>query len=289
MRFGVSLEPSQPARALAVAREAERLGYDYVLMSSHVLASGGSALDPLVALSAVAGATSRIGVATSVLVLPYYDPVLLANQAASLDVLSGGRFTLAVGTGWNPDEFDALGVPVAQRGARTDEGLAVLRALWSGKPVDFDGTFTSFRHSRIGVPPVTPGGPPVWVGGHSDAALRRALRSADGWHGAGVDHQAMPELHRRFAALGEELGRDPATLDLTTVSFLSPKGFPTTGPLPGTGLGGESPGKERLVEEFSLLSQAGISAVSLWMPLTAEHTLDALAWLTEEVVSEVER
>lgn len=289
MRFGVSLEPSQPEQALAAARAAERLGYDYVLMSSHVLASGGSALDPLVLLSVVAGATSRIRVATSVLVLPYYDPVLLANQTASLDVLSGGRFTLAVGTGWNPDEFAALGVPLSQRGARTDEGLTVLRALWSTKPVDFDGRFTTLRQATIGVPPLTPGGPPVWVGGHSDAALRRALHSADGWHGAGLDHEAMPDIHRRLAALAERTDRDPAGLELTTVSFVAPPGYPQTGPLPGAALGGISPSKDRLVEEFSLLQQAGVSTVSLWMPLSPEDLPDALAWLAEEVVSEVDR
>jgi probable F420-dependent oxidoreductase len=289
MRFGVSLEPSQPAEALAVARDAERLGFDYVLMSTHVLASGGSAVDPLVLLSVVAGATTRIGLATSVLVLPYYDPVLLANQTASLDVLSGGRFTLAVGTGWNPDEFAALGVPLVQRGARTDEGLAILRALWSGAPVDLEGKFTTLKQSSIGVQPVTPGGPPVWIGGHSDAALRRALRTGDGWHGAGVDHTAMPEIHRRFAALGEEVGRDPSELDLTTVVFLTPPDFRPAGPLPGPALGGESPTADRLVEEFSLLQEAGVSTVSLWMPLSPEQTPDALAWLAEEVVSKVDR
>jgi probable F420-dependent oxidoreductase len=290
MRFGVSLEPSPPSQALAVARDAERLGFDYVSMASHVLASGGSAaLDPLVLLSVVAGATSRIRIASSVLVLPYYDPVVLANQTASLDLLSGGRFTLAVGTGWNPDEFTALGVPLAQRGARTDEGLAVLRALWSGDAVDFDGKFTAFKQARIGAPPLTPGGPRVWVGGHSDAALRRALRSADGWHGTGLDHAAMPEIHRRFAELGEELGRDPAELELTTVCFVLPPGFTEAGPVPGSALGGPNPSADRLVEEFSLLEQAGVSMVSLWMPLIAERASDALAWLTEEVVSKVER
>lgn len=289
MRFGVSLEPSKPADAVAVARSAEQLGYDYVMMSSHVLANnGGSALDPLVLLSFVAGATARIGVATSILVLPYYDPVVLANQTATLDVLSGGRFTLAVGTGWNPDEFAAVGVPVAERGSRTDEGLAVLRALWSGSAVDFAGKHTTFQQARIGVQPHTPGGPRVWVGGHSDAALRRALRTADGWHGAGVDYQAMQDIHHRLARLGDETGRDPATLELTTVAFVQPPGFPRTGPLPGPGLGGDAPTATRLVDELSLLQEAGINTVSLWMPLAPDHTPAALAWLADEVMSKMD-
>jgi alkanesulfonate monooxygenase SsuD/methylene tetrahydromethanopterin reductase-like flavin-dependent oxidoreductase (luciferase family) len=136
MRLGVSLEPPQwggedGELVLGLARKAELLGFQYLLMSSHVLDSqNGSAMDPLVMLSAVAATTSRIGVASSVLVRPYYHPVLLANRAATLDVLSGGRFALGVGTGWNPEEFAALGVPVGQRGARTDEALEVVKARW---------------------------------------------------------------------------------------------------------------------------------------------------------------
>ena len=99
----------------------------------------------------------------------------------------------------------------------------------------------------------------------------------------------MPEIHRRFAALGKEVGRDPSELELTTVTFLSPPDFRATGPLPGPALGGDSPSADRLVEEFSLLQEAGVSTVSLWMPLSPEQTADALAWLAEEVVSKVER
>jgi probable F420-dependent oxidoreductase len=270
---------------LRTARKAERLGFYYVLMSGHVLEnSNGSAMDPLVMLSAVAGATSRIGVATSVLVAPYYHPVVLANQVATLDVLSNGRFVFGVGTGWNRAEFEALGLPLSQRGARTDEYLQVMKALWSGSPVDHEGRFTSLRQAVGGVRPRTVGGPAVWVGGHSDAALRRALRFADGWHGGGIDHVAVAEVRARMAALGEEVGRDPATLKLTSVCFLAPPGFDQNRPAPGRLLGGPRPTAGSVLEEISLLAEAGISMCSLWMPLTGPQLADALDWIAEEIM-----
>lgn len=289
MQLGVSLEPLGPGAdgklALPTALKAEELGFDRVLMSGHVLASrNGSAMDPMVVLSAVSGATTRIGIATSVLVLPYYDPVILANQAASLDAISGGRFVLAVGTGWNPEEFDALGVPPGERGARTDEHLEAMKTLWDQDPGDFEGRFTSFRRASLGVKPRTPGGPPVWVGGHSDAALRRALRFADGWHGAGVAHGDVAGIRERLAVLGEEVGRDPATLKLSTVCFLVPPGFEGGGDLPGRPLGGANPTAGSVLADLGMLEEAGISMCSLWMPVAAPRMADVLAWVAEEIL-----
>ncbi|MFD9004750.1 TIGR03619 family F420-dependent LLM class oxidoreductase [Streptomyces sp. NPDC059582] len=292
MQLGISLEPPFPtddgSLGLRTALAAERLGFDYALVSGHVLANAnGSAADPLILLSAVAGATQRIRLATSVLVAPYYDPVVLANQAATLDIASGQRFTLAVGTGWNPQEFGAVGVPVGQRGSRTDEHLRVIKELWSGAPVDFDGRYTTLRQAALGVTPRTPGGPPLWVGGHSDAALRRALLLADGWHGSGVDAAGVLDVRRRLTALGEELGRDAAALDLTTVCFLVPPGFRQTRDLPGRPLGGPAPTADSILEELTGLEAAGISLCSLWMPVEARATEEALEWIAEEVLRKI--
>lgn len=135
------------------------------------------------------------------LVAPYYPALVLANQVATLDVLSAGRLILGIGVGWNPDEFDAVGVPIRERGARADDHLAAARVLWRRRPGDFDGPFTRLRAARLGVPPVTPGGPPVWVGGHSDAALRRALRFGDGWYGSGADAAEVADVQRRLREL----------------------------------------------------------------------------------------
>lgn len=163
MQLGISLEPMKWSAQdgdliLRTARKVESLGFGYALMSGHLLENQlGAALDPLVMLAAVAGATTSLRIATSIAVAPYYPPALLANQAAALDVLCRGRFTLAVGAGWNPAEFAAVGVPVSERGARTDETLRVLKELWSGRPVTMDGRFGSLSGAVGGVLPATPG------------------------------------------------------------------------------------------------------------------------------------
>ncbi|WP_431954789.1 TIGR03619 family F420-dependent LLM class oxidoreductase [Actinacidiphila sp. bgisy167] len=292
MELGVSVEPPFPTDdgtlAVDTARRVEELGFHYVLMSGHVLANAnGSAADPLVLLAAVAGATSRIRLATSVLVTPYYNPVVLANQASTLDVVSGGRFTLGVGTGWNEDEFAALGVPVRQRGTRTDEALQVMRALWQGGPTSFEGRYTTLREARIGVVPRTPGGPRVWVGGHSEPALKRALRLGDGWHGGGLDPRGAAALRAQLRRLGEETGYDAERLELSLVCFLVPPGLPQGRPMPGRALGGARPSAASVVDELAALAEAGISMCSLWMPVEASATGDALAWVAEEVKSKL--
>ena len=147
-------------------------------------------LDPMIGLSFAAAATSTIGIATGVLLLPEHNPVLVAKQAATLDRMSGGRLTLGVGVGWSKEEFDALGVPFERRGARTDEYVAAIRALWSDDVASFDGEFVRFDSVRVNPKPGRDRRVPIVVGGNSDAALRRVAGWGDGWYGfnlAGVD------------------------------------------------------------------------------------------------------
>ncbi|MEU1011186.1 TIGR03619 family F420-dependent LLM class oxidoreductase [Streptomyces sp. NPDC005890] len=209
-------------------------------VGNRLLDSGfGLDTDPLVLPAAVSGATTRLRLLTSVLLAPYYPALVLANQAATLDVVSGGRLVPGVGTGWNPDEFAAVGVPARERGARTDDHLAAARALWTRRPADFDGPFTTLRAAHLGVPPVTSGGPPVWVGGHSDAALRRALRFGDGWYGTGVDAAEITDVQRRLRGLAGTADADRLTL--ATAAFLTPPGLPAAVTAPGRPLGGTAP------------------------------------------------
>ncbi|MEU0413825.1 TIGR03619 family F420-dependent LLM class oxidoreductase [Streptomyces griseorubiginosus] len=262
---------------LETDRTAEELGFDHVIASSHLPAgaAGGVTPDPVVLLSAVAGATSRIGLVTSVLILPLYHPVVVAHRAATLDRLSGGRLTLGVGTGWDTAEFDAAGVPFAGRGRRADEQLEVVRALWRDE-----------AEVRLGVRPRRPGGPPVWVGGHSDAALRRALRYGDAWHGFGTDAAELAEVRGRLAVLGEEAGRVPAIpLELTAGLALVPPGFEAAVRPPGRPLGGAEPSAERVREELGELAETGLTACSLWLPVATEALPDALGWVAQEVLS----
>lgn len=286
LRLGVSLQPRWPlddgASVLRAARHAEDLGFDHVAVGNRLLDSGfGLDTDPLVLLSAVAGATTRLRLLTSVLVAPYYPALVLANQAATLDVISGGRLILGVGTGWNPDEFAALGVSARERGARTDDHLAAAKALWTRRPADFDGPFTTLRQAHLGVPPVTAGGPPVWVGGTSDAALRRVLRLGDGWYGSGADAAELTSVRGRLRDLAEV--EDVDRLVLASAAFLTPPGVPAVAPLPGRPLGGAAPTVESVVDDLGRLAEAGLSACTLWLPVAAEQVEKAMEWVAAQV------
>ncbi|MFF8841758.1 TIGR03619 family F420-dependent LLM class oxidoreductase [Streptomyces sp. NPDC015127] len=291
LRLGVSLQPRWPlddgTAALRAARRAEDLGFDHVAVGNRLLDSGfGLDTDPLVLLSAVAGATTRLRLLTSVLVAPYYPALVLANQAATLDVVSEGRLILGVGIGWNPDEFEAVGVPVRERGARTDDHLAAARVLWSERPADFDGPFTKLRAAHLGVPPVTPGGPPVWVGGHSDVALRRALRFGDGWYGTGADAAQVTDVRRRLRELAGDTGKADR-MTLASAAFLTPPGIPAVAPPPGQPIGGAAPTAASVVDDLGRLAEAGLTACTLWLPVAAEHVEEALEWAAAEVMPQL--
>jgi probable F420-dependent oxidoreductase len=172
-------------------------------------------LDPFAALSFAAAATQRIRVATGVLLLPEHNPVLLAKQAASLDVLCGGRLVLGVGVGWSREEFAALGIPFARRGERAREYLRAMRVLWRDDVASFEGEFVAFSSVRVNPKPLRDRQIPVVFGGNSDAALRRVAELGDGWYGfnlAGVD--AVGERLATLEKLCREAGRDVGELDL---------------------------------------------------------------------------
>ncbi|NMO88362.1 LLM class F420-dependent oxidoreductase [Actinomycetospora sp. TBRC 11914] len=169
--------------------------------------------DPLIGLAFAAAATSTIGLATGVLLLPEHNPVLIAKQAATLDALSGGRLTLGVGVGWSREEFDALGVPFARRSARTAEYVAALRTVWREDVASFDGEFVRFDGIRVNPRPVRDRRIPVVLGGNSDAALRRVAAWGDGWYGFALDDVAqVAERLGHLETLGREVGRDVSGL-----------------------------------------------------------------------------
>ncbi|MFD5566346.1 TIGR03619 family F420-dependent LLM class oxidoreductase [Kitasatospora griseola] len=288
LRLGVSLQPRWPAGdgrgAVRAAGVAERLGFDHVAVGNRVLESGfGLDADPLVLLAAVAGATSRVRLLTSVLVVPYYRAVVMANQVATLDVVSGGRLILGVGTGWNPAEFAAAGVPAGERGARTDDHLGAARALWSSRPAEFEGRFTQLQGVRLGVAPVSAGGPPVWVGGHSAAALRRVVRHGDGWYGTGVDAAEVVGVRRRLAELAEDAER----FAVAAAVFLTPPGVEAVVEAPGRPLGGERVSAGSVVQELGELAQAGLTDCTLWFPVAGEQVERAMEWVAAEVLPQL--
>ena len=222
MRFGIHLpQYGRAASGEAVARVAshcEAAGFADVWVSDHLAVPEGSPyppaflFEPVVALTWAAAATSTIGLGTSVLVLPYRHPLHLAKELASLDLFSRGRLVVGAAAGWLEGEFEALGVPFRERGARTDESIDVLRACWSeDEPVSVDGRF--FAMSSMKVRPKPGRSIPVWIGGHSDAALRRAVERGDGWHGTFSQPEAVAPLLARLRA---ERPEESFTLSMRT-------------------------------------------------------------------------
>jgi probable F420-dependent oxidoreductase len=287
---------------LPVAQAAERLGFDSVWAAHHVVLSyereskypyqrsgteiamtpGMQWLDPIVTLSLIAGATDRIGLGTSVFVVPYRDPVTLASELAALDVLSDGRLTFGVGAGWMREEFEAIGVPPAERGARTDEHIEVLKTLWTQDPASFRGRFTSFENIVLATRPRTEGGPPIWVGGNTEPGLRRALRLGDGWHGFEVFPDEIPDIRASLERLGEEVGRDPSELELSVARGLIPPGREGESFIPDRRMLGGS--ADEIVEELGRYAEVGVSLVLIQVSLLAPLVPEALEWVAAEVL-----
>jgi probable F420-dependent oxidoreductase len=186
VRFGIQGSGQQvggldPGRYREAAVRSEELGYDSIWASDHI-SYRNPILDVVVALSTFAAVTERITIGAGVVLLPLRHPSVVAKEFASLDFVSGGRLILGVGVGGEgPKDFSAVGVPVRERGARTDEAIRALRELFRGGPASFSGRFFSFEGIEIEPAPAQPGGPPLWVGGRSEAAIRRAAALGDGW------------------------------------------------------------------------------------------------------------
>lgn len=171
-------------------------------------------LDPLITLSFAAAATNRIELATGVLLLPEHNPVIAAKQAASLDRMTGGRFSLGVGIGWSKAEYDALGVPFEGRERRMVEYVAAMRALWADDVASYSGEYVSFDRVRVNPKPHRRS-IPIVLGGNSDSALRRVAEWGDGWYGFNLtDVEEAAYLASKLRALCREVGRDPMDLRL---------------------------------------------------------------------------
>jgi probable F420-dependent oxidoreductase len=236
MKLGFSLPVAgawaTPANQVRVAREAERLGYHSLWVLQRLLYpvapqndyppmpgrpwpdSFESVADPVVSLAFVAGATSRIRLGTSVLVMPFYTPIMLAKQLATLDQVSGGRLDVGLGIGWSRDEYDAVGVPYEKRGRRADEFLACLKAIWTEDPVEFRGEFYRVPRAFVRPRPLQVPHPPITVGGYGSAAVRRAVTFGAGFSGGNVPLAEVTPLLRELRATAERAGRDPAGLQV---------------------------------------------------------------------------
>ncbi|MFQ6171392.1 TIGR03619 family F420-dependent LLM class oxidoreductase [Oryzobacter sp. R7] len=272
--FGLPVSGSwaTPAMTVHVARRAEELGYASLWTFQRVLRpvdaslSPGhrSVLDPVVALALVAGHTSSIGLGTATLCAPFTPPALLAKTLASLDVVSGGRLTAGLGIGWLPEEYAAAGIPMTRRGARMEEYLRCLHALWTEDPVEFHGDFYSVPRSHVAPRPVQRPHPPVLLGGTAGSALRRAGRLAEGWiAGSMHDLETVAGSVAVVRAGAVEAGRDPGALRVVVravVDLLDTDPGPARTPLQGT--------REQVLEDVAALAAVGVTEVFLDLNLS---------------------
>ena len=220
MKFGLLIPNFGAAAAgetiAASARLAEELGFDSVWTTDHVLMPAempepyGNLIESLTALTIAATATSKVRLGTSIIVTPQREPVLLAKQLAGIDVISGGRVILGAGVGWLEQEFNYLGAEYENRGRRFDEGLALMRALWRGEG-SFRGQFRTIENALFAPLPVAGDRLPVWIGGNSRLAIRRAASVADGWHPVGL---TPSELATGLADLRDAANGRPVTASL---------------------------------------------------------------------------
>jgi probable F420-dependent oxidoreductase len=221
---------TDPVVASRLARTAEDLGYGSWWVGDHVvlpsprlpgspMEASDPILDPLIELTYVAAVTERMELATGILILPQRNPVILAKQVASLDVLSKGRLLLGVAAGYLEPEMTAVGVKLSERGRRTDEYLDAMRALWSDPAEGFGGRYAAFDHVDAHPKPVQPRGPRIVIGGHSPAAFRRAVARGHGWIGNGSDPDDLVRALNGLERAAGEVDR-PKWLDRLEINFV---------------------------------------------------------------------
>jgi probable F420-dependent oxidoreductase len=232
--FGVG-ELASPATLAEVAKTAEELGYHSVFLADHVLVPRGLQstypytadgsfpyapekdwLDPLVALGYLAGQTRTIRIGTSIIVVPMRHPIVTAKQIATADFLSGGRVIFGAGVGWMAEEFTLLGASFHDRGRRMDEYLRLMKVLWTQDNPHFEGEYFQISNCGFAPKPVQKPHVPLWVGGESRAALRRAARLGDGWHSAGTSLADLPHKLQILRQALDEVGRPPEDFVIST-------------------------------------------------------------------------
>ncbi len=287
MKFGIIFANTGPfadgATAAAMAVAAEEAGFESLWTVEHVVVPSGyesqypyddsgkmpggedvDIPDPLIWLSWVASATSTIRLATGILIVPQRNPVVLAKELATLDHLSGGRVELGIGVGWLEEEFDAIGVPFSERGKRTDDNIAAMRALWGQEKATHHSAFTNFDDC-ISRPRPVGGAIPVHVGGHTDIAARRAGRLGDGFFPGKGTPQDLARSMDLVRTTATEHGRDPNAIELTAG---------------GNTIGG------RAVDTIKELADIGVDRVAVPGFAFWNDTADSLKRYADEVIAE---
>jgi probable F420-dependent oxidoreductase len=273
MKFGIWIpncrQLATPEIIRGAAVRAEQLGYDSVWVSDHVVVPdanvvnfGETVFDPLVTLGVIAGATSRVRLGTTVLIVPYRNAVVTAKMISSLDALSGGRFVFGIGAGWVAAESAALGVPFAERGAMTDEYLEAMQELWTKQAPSFNGRYTQFSGLKFEPKPIQKPHPPIWVGGHSRAALRRTAQFGAAWHPINRSPEELRAGRAELARLCQARGRavPPALTLRNDVRIVGPGQAAPASTHGGRVVAGEP---ALLVEQIAELADCGVEHLVL--------------------------
>ncbi len=224
MKFGIAVPNfglyANREQILEISGLAEELRYDSLWVSDHVVIPashkvfGDTFHDPLVTLAYIAAGTDKLELGTSVMVLPYRNPIVLGKMVSTLDTLSRGRVILGVGTGWIEDEFEALGVNFKERGPVTDEYIEILKELWTSEKPEYNGKYLEFSNIKFLPKPERKPHPPLWVGGESAGAMKRAVKYGDGWHPVGLTPGAFREKAEYLKSLQPAEKKDSFVMSL---------------------------------------------------------------------------
>ncbi len=318
MKYGFTLPGrgplARPDTLAAIARRGEELGYHMLMTGDHIVvprkidspypyteggefpgSGSGEAMEQLTVLAFLAGQTQRIRLVTSVLIVPHRNPLVAAKVLATLDVLSKGRLVVGVGVGWMREEFEALGLPpFEERGAVTDEYIQAFKELWTSDNPTFEGRYCRFAGISFLPKPVQKPHPPIWVGGESRRAIRRAAQLADGWYPIGSNPQfpmGEPEELaaglKRLASYAERAGRDPAKIEVIyrTPHYQLAKGAQVR----PSGIGGRRPftgSADQIAGDIHQYEDMGVGYLAVDLARQS-HTLDEMLGHMEELATRV--
>lgn len=312
MRFGFYLPTRGPlatrAQLKAFLETAEAAGFSSVMVADHILVpasiesaypytvggeflSKGECMEQLTLMAFVAGVTEKLRIVSSVMIVPHRNPIMTAKSIATSDVLSEGRMTIGVGVGWMAEEFAALNAPdFKRRGASTDEYIDIWKRLWTGEAVSYKGEFYSFDDIYCQPPPVQDPHPPIWIGGHSNPALRRVARLGDGWHPVGATAASpLPpnEMREKLSWLKELTEAEGRDFDKLTISYKAPfydGGRPPEGEARRLFTGGKSAALDDIAE----MAELGVHELTFdFRGETLDASLNAMRAFAEDVMSEV--
>ena len=313
MKFGFTVPTrgrlATPESIKRVVQEGEALGFDFASVNDHIVVprsidsrypytesgewqgrAGGEALEQLSLLSFLAGITRSMRLLTAVMVVPHRNPVLTARNLATADVLSGGRITVGCGAGWLREEFEALGAPpFEERGRVVDEYLRVFKAIWTNPTPEFAGDYVRFKDISVLPLPVQKPHPPLWIGGESGPALRRAARLGDGWFPIGNNPKFPLDTYERYKAAVDKLhasaekeGRDPAELDL---AYSLNWTFGSTPPLKSDAKPALTGAPQEIASDIERFEKLGLRHLLLnFQGGSLNDTLDRMAGFARDVI-----